>query len=206
MVTDALIDSLRPFSKTGQARMKAMADAVREIDQNKIPGDVVECGVWRAGNIILARKLSPNRVCWLYDTFTGMTNPGPADVHRKGMPASARMKKHWCEASVAEVTGILSDHKVLDDKLTRFVVGDVIQTLLKQENLPDKIALLRLDTDWYASTLVELQALYPKLERGGILIVDDYGHWMGARKAVNEYFGPDHPKTMIDYSACLIRK
>ena len=172
--------------------------------ENEILGDIVECGVWKAGNIIIARKMSPNRVCWLYDTFSGMTEPQDVDIHHDGWPA--KYKEGWCAASVGEVSEILADNRVLDNKLTRFVIGDVIQTLLVRENLPDKIALLRLDTDWYASTLVELQVLYPRLERGGFLIVDDYGHWQGARRAVDEYFGDDFPKTMIDYTACLIQK
>lgn len=186
-----------------------MIEAVLEIDRNNIPGDIVECGVWKAGNIIAARKLSPKRVCWLYDTFTGMTKPGPDDVNRRGISALtlfAQATEAWECASLAEVQDILARHDVLDDNLTRFVVGDVCQTLIDKANLPDRIALLRLDTDWYASTLVELAVLYPRLEHGGILIVDDYGHWQGARKAVDEYFGADYPKTMIDYTACLIRK
>ena len=208
MALDDIIESVIPFTKTGHARVQAMADALAEIDANEIPGDIVECGVWKAGNIILARKLSPNRVCWLYDTFAGMTEPGEFDLHRGGPSAIDwyKIKPDWCAVSVGEVVTILRDNHVLDGKLTRFVIGDVIQTLLELDNLPDKIALLRLDTDWYASTLVELQILYPRLERGGILIVDDYGHWQGSRKAVDEYFGADHPKTMIDYTACLIRK
>lgn len=199
-----LIAQVAPYTKTGRARMQAMIDAVAAIDQNEIPGDIVECGVWKAGNIIIARKLSPNRVCWLYDTFSGMTDPQEVDTHRDGwLPVN---KPGWCAASVDEVRDVLLSTDTLDDSKLRFIIGRVEETLLVRANLPDKIALLRLDTDWYASTLVELAILYPRLERGGILIVDDYGHWMGARKAVDEYFGADHPKAMIDYTACLIHK
>lgn len=202
--TEDLIAQVTPYTKTGRERMQAMINACIAIDEKEISGDIVECGVWKAGNIIIARKLSPNRVCWLYDTFTGMTEPQDVDIHHDGW--AAKHKPGWCAASVEEVTEILADNRVLDNRLTRFIIGDVIQTLLVRENLPEKIALLRLDTDWYASTLVELQILYPRLERGGFLIVDDYGHWQGARRAVDEYFGDDFPKTMIDYTACLIQK
>ena len=72
---------------------------------------------------------------------------------------------------------------------------------------PDTIALLRLDTDWYESTAHELRHLYPRLSRGGILLVDDYGHWSGARKAVDEYFGADRPFLhRVDYTARLAVK
>jgi O-methyltransferase len=92
-----------------------------------------------------------------------------------------------------------------DERLCRIVQGDVVQTLRHEANLPEEIALLRLDTDWYASTIVELKVLYPRLAIGGILIVDDYGHWQGSKKAVDEYFA-DKPETWetverIDYSA-----
>ena len=70
-----------------------------------------------------------------------------------------------------------------------FVRGPVEETL--PAGAPDEIALLRLDTDWYESTRHELEHLYPRLAAGGVLLVDDYGHWEGARKAVDEYFA-DH--------------
>jgi hypothetical protein len=60
--------------------------------------------------------------------------------------------------------------------------------MLEEKNLPEQISILRLDTDWYTSTKIELEVLYKKLVKGGILIIDDYGHWQGARKAVDEYF------------------
>ena len=191
MALDDLVELVRPYTKTSRDRIYGMVDALAEIDAKEIAGDVVECGVWKAGNIILARKLSPNRVCWLYDTFAGMAPPQDVDTYRNGLRAIH--KPESCVAPVGEVVKILWDNHVYDGRLTRFVIGDVSQTLLERDNLPDKIALLRLDTDWYASTLVELQILFPRLERGGILIVDDYGHWHGARKAVDEYFGADHP-------------
>jgi predicted O-methyltransferase YrrM len=67
----------------------------------------------------------------------------------------------------------------------RFVVGDVADTVPREA--PERIAILRLDTDWYASTRHELEHLYPRLAVGGVLIVDDYGHWEGARLAVDEF-------------------
>jgi O-methyltransferase len=174
---------------------------------------VVECGVWKGGNIILARKLSPERTCWLYDTFDGMTEPTELDISRKGVLAlkSYRKKERrgdkWCAASVDEVRANLQEMGVLDEDRLRFVVGKVEDTLRVEANLPEQIALLRLDTDWYASTKVELEVLYPRLSPGGYLIVDDYGHWAGARKAVDEYFGRNGPKLKrIDYSAVKLVK
>lgn len=196
----------RRYSKSSLPRLRAMEKAILEVDRKELVGDIVECGVWRGGNILLARMLSPDRVCWLYDTFAGMTLPGPEDVNRGGMAAS-KLYQYKSAASVTEVKGILEDHDLLDEDLTRFVVGPVEQTLRVKKNLPSDIAILRLDTDWYASTKVELEVLYPRLVTGGILIVDDYGHWMGARKAVDEYFaGLDVFWTQIDYTAVMTPK
>ncbi len=205
-----LINLAQRFSKSSKARLGAMAQAVLRIDAEAIAGDIVECGVWMGGNIILARKLSPERTCWLYDTFTGMTEPGDFDIKRSGARAKDRYagkQGKWEAASIEEVREALRSTETLDDKRLRFIQGCVEETLRDEDNLPRSIALLRLDTDWYASTKMELEVLYPRLAPGGTLIVDDYGHWQGARKAVDDYFGKDGPtKNQIDYTAIMITK
>jgi len=88
-----------------------------------------------------------------------------------------------------------------------FVRGPVETTL--PEHAPERLALLRLDTDWYESTRHELQHLYPRLSEGGVLIVDDYGHWEGARRAVDEYFERHPPAPLlnrIDYTGRIAVK
>lgn len=213
VVEDEAAALAEPYTRTGAKRRAAMVAAVRKIDREQIPGDVVECGVWLAGNIIIARRLSPDRICWLYDTFTGMTEPGVEDTTRSGGKALDRYRSHkeagqgWCAASEKQVRQALWETGTLDDSRIRFVVGDVGETLLQPENRPRQIALLRLDTDWYASTKLELEILYPLLSPGGVLIVDDYGHWQGARKAVDEYFGMKGPRLeQIDYTAVMLVK
>ena len=87
---------------------------------------------------------------------------------------------NWkCQKNISEYTNL---------KNIKFIIGPVEKSLLLEENLPKKISVLRLDTDLYASTKIELEILYPRLVRGGVLIIDDYGHWQGARKATDEYF------------------
>lgn len=208
-----LAASVAPFTKSSPERIAGMMEALRRIDQQPIVGDIVECGIWRGGNIMLARKLCHDRVCWLYDTFTGMTEPGEFDLKRSGGSAMSSYRKkeelgtRWAECSVADVKECLRQMGVLDEAKLRFVVGDVAVTLRDPVNLPEAIALLRLDTDWYASTKIELEVLYPRLVPGGILIVDDYGHWMGSRKAVDEYLGDAASGlTMVDYTAAMMVK
>ena len=193
--------------------MAGFADALVDLDEAGVDGDVVECGVWRGGHVILARLVSPQRVCWLFDTFEGMTAPSSVDVKvsNKRSAIDSYRDKHsrgerWLAASIGEVRKNFEDTGTLDDSYLRFVVGDVRQVLYCCP-LPDKIAMLRLDTDWYDSTKVELEVLYPRLVPGGVLIVDDYGHWEGARRAVNEYFfGQAIKFEKIDYTAVKMVK
>jgi len=203
---DKMVDKIYgKYSKASRARLSAMVDACRRIDECQLPGDIVECGVWQAGHIILARWICPSRVCWLFDTFDGMPEPTDRDVkvHDKGRRAIETWRAKtanghkWAAASVEEVQGNLRAEGVWDVTKCIMVQGKVEETL--KNNVPEKIALLRLDTDWYESTKIELQVLYPRLVKGGVLIVDDYGHWRGSREACQEYFN----KKGIAYNTLL---
>lgn len=212
------IEVARRYSKASTERLWAMAHALAKIEINFVLGDVVECGVWRGGHLIMARKLTPHRRCWGYDTFTGMTRPTMLDEHRSGndrLHALTRWKASkadglkWNAASVDEVRGYFEIEGVADADLVRLIAGDVADTLREPSNLPRAIALLRLDTDWHDSTKVELEVLYPLLQPGGVMIVDDYGHWQGARKAVDDYFAHLSRKPQIrqiDYTAIMVVK
>ena len=215
-----LIRSLRPFTMTSPERLWSLINAVRHVVDNRIPGDFVECGVWRGGSVMaMARELSAlgvnDRRIWLYDTFAGMTAPTSADIEAgSGVTAREMLATTpvqdgdnvWCVAGLADVEANVRSTGYPFEQFT-FVEGDVAQTLL--QNAPEKISLLRLDTDWYESTKVELEVLYPRLSVGGVCILDDYGHWQGARKAVDEYFDKlgfrpyMHP---IDYSGRVMIK
>jgi O-methyltransferase len=207
------IEIAKTYSKASMQRTVAMYDALRRIDAEAIAGDVVECGVWRGGQIMLARMVTPQRRCWLYDTFEGMTAPGPHDRKRSGNkpPAHKALSKSWTMASLDEVIGNFKLLSLYDESKLTFIVGDVCQTLLVPDNLPERIALLRLDTDWYESTKVELEVLWPRLVKGGVIIIDDYGHWLGVRKAVDEFFAHELPGfqnrlRQIDYTAYMMVK
>jgi O-methyltransferase len=187
------------YTMTSIPRLVATLKSCRYVVENNIPGDFVECGVWRGGNGILAKRLfeqlDSNRIVWMYDTFEGMTTPTEYDVAagtkvHAGQQFEANQgdaHNDWCYASLEDVkNNCLKSNLKLDE--LKFVKGDVSETLSKKENLPSEISILRLDTDWYESTKSELEVLYPMLSVGGVLLIDDYGHWEGARKAVDEYF------------------
>lgn len=192
-----LIEKYSPYTMTGETAQWALLRAVRYLDDRRIPGDLVECGVWRGGNLMMVKefrqKSSVPRRYFLFDTFAGMTAPTAADVGEHGEAAShifdRRQKEGynaWAYASLEEVTANFREHGLLDETVV-FRKGPV-ETTLREAELPERVALLRLDTDWYESTRVELEVLYPRLSPGGVLIIDDYGSWEGARKATDEYF------------------
>lgn len=206
---EELIDRVQPYTKSSRERIRSMVEALAWVERRGVEGDMVECGVWRGGNIILARLLAPGRQCWLYDTFTGMTMPTDRDTKRSGRRAIEiwESKPNWAAVSADEVRANFREWGLSDSDKLRFVEGPVEETLMLADNLPGRVALLRLDTDWYESTKVELEVLYPRLASGGILIVDDYGHWEGARQAVNEYLGDGVSRLMpIDYTAVQMVK
>jgi len=205
------------YSMTGLTRMWALTNSFEYIQKNNVPGDYVECGVWQGGNLILLAALQDsigaNRVIYGFDTFSGMTNPTANDVDYKGNSATQMLEKTKKIDGQSDIHAFASlsivKKNLLENnsKNVKLIQGDVCNTLLEPENLPSKIAILRLDTDWYESTKIELEILYPLLVSGGVLIIDDYGHHQGARKAVDEYFQREMPwMHYIDYTCRLIVK
>jgi hypothetical protein len=187
------------FSMTGHLRMFLLSQAVLNAKNNNLEGDFVECGVWRGGNILLYKLLNDfynlNKSIFAYDTFEGMTSPEDIDINFKGNYAykllqenkkSENQKNTHCIAKIDTVKKNILRYSNLENII--FITGPVEKTLLLEKNLPKKISVLRLDTDWYASTKVELEILYPRLVHGGVLIIDDYGHWKGSQKATDEFF------------------
>lgn len=205
-----------PLSMTGEARLLALIDAVRYCVHRDIPGAFAECGVWRGGSVLamlltLKQLGVDDREVHLFDTFEGMTEPTDEDTSPFHPPA----REIW-EREAGSPFQILFDGRTNSEGAVRevmltsgypierihFEVGPVEQTL--PAAAPDELALLRLDTDWYGSTRHELQHLYPRLVQGGVLIVDDYGHWNGCKRAVDEYFSTEADPLLfnrIDYSA-----
>jgi hypothetical protein len=204
---------------TSPERIRALCSAVRYIEQAGIEGAVVECGVWRGGSMMAAARTlldvgSANRDLYLFDTFEGMTEPGPHDIAMTGETAkclleqSARTEDNmvWCYAPMEGVVKALT-LTGYPHALVHPIPGRVEETLAVAA--PERIALLRLDTDWYESTRQELHVLFPRLARGGVLIIDDYGHWQGARRAVDEYVNAHQLKLLlhpIDYTGRIAVK
>jgi len=190
---EVIFRAVRPFTMTSRRRVYALIDAVDHIVKNGIHGAFVECGVWKRGSSLAAAMAfqsrgQSDRELYLYDTFEGMTKPTNADGSNalKGYQASldANQTSSWCRSPLDEVRSVVTRSNYPSARI-HLIKGKVEDTL--PGHAPDQIALLRLDTDWYESTRHELVTLYPRLMPGGVLILDDYGFWEGARKAVDEF-------------------
>jgi O-methyltransferase len=209
---------VRPYTMTSKERIFALREAVEYVVRHNIPGDIVECGVWKGGSMMaVARTLTDrgvsDRKLHLFDTFEGMPEPTDADRSFRHDAAKDLLRESdretalvWAYSPLDEVKRNLRDTGYPEANIA-FVQGKVEVTL--PAAAPDRIALLRLDTDWYESTRHELVHLYPRLSVGGVLIIDDYGHWEGARRAVDEFLADNRRKILlnrIDYTGRIAVK
>lgn len=214
-----IIRSVGPYTMTPPQVVFATIQAARYIVRRDIPGAIVECGVWRGGSMMaaaLALKAlgSTDRHLYLFDTFAGMPRPTEHDITFRGRAAVPKFENlstsadssNWCAATLDEVREALLSTGYEESRL-HFIEGKVEATI--PEHAPQEIALLRLDTDWYESSRHELEHLYPRLSPKGVLILDDYGHWLGVRKAVDEYLANNSIDLLLNrvsHAACVAVK
>jgi O-methyltransferase len=189
------IEAVKPRTMTAPDKLFALILATRYVVEHRIPGSVVECGVWRGGSMqAVARTLlahgATDRDLYLFDTFEGMPAPTDKDRRHDGKLASEllatreKTKSVWAVASLEDVQAGMAETGYPMQRI-HFHAGLVEDTIPAQA--PDRIAILRLDTDWYESTKCELEHLYDRVPSGGVLLIDDYGFWQGARQAVDEF-------------------
>ncbi len=212
--------AVRRFTMTSVERLHALWDAVRYVAAAGVPGDLVECGVWRGGSVMLmalalGRARIADRGLWLYDTFTGLPRPDPVlDVDVLGNRAIDGWeprhiedgRTYWAFAEEADVRRNMAATGYPATRL-RFVRGMVEETI--PADSPTGIAILRIDTDWHASYRHILEHLYDRVVRGGIVIFDDYGQFLGARRAVDDFRRERaivSPMLRVDFSCRLMVK
>lgn len=210
-----IYDLCKEYTMTSAERMFSLYQSVQYIVKAGIAGDFVECGVWRGGSsMLMALTLysmgQKNKKIYLYDTFTGMTKPTEKDKKSDGTVAMDQWIKQnhgeyneWVFSPIEEVKQNMLSIGYPKENII-FVQGKVEETIPK--TIPYKIALLRLDTDWYESTYHELKFLFPLVSPKGVLIIDDYGHWSGAREATDTYLNENKISLLlnrIDYTARL---
>ncbi len=215
-----ILNKVKGYTCGSAERIVGVMNATKYVVENNIPGAIVECGVWRGGSMMAAAHTLLNlkhtsRDIHLFDTFEGMSEPTEKDIMFDGQKASTLLDtserkegvvNYWCIAGIEDVTRNLHSTRYPKDRL-HFTKGKVEDTIPK--HAPGQIALLRLDTDWYESTAHELEHLYPRVAPNGVVIIDDYGHWVGARQAVDEFMARLSFKPLMnrqDYTGRLFIK
>ncbi|MFD3516738.1 TylF/MycF/NovP-related O-methyltransferase [Streptomyces sp. NPDC058657] len=190
-----IIRAVKPYSMTSPERLNAFILATRHVVKHNIPGAIVECGVWRGGSMqacaktLLAEGVE-DRELYLFDTFEGMTPPTEEDKRLDGKSAQELLdiqgkdRPIWAVATLDDVKSGFEKVPYPAERI-HYVQGKVEDTVPGEA--PEQISILRLDTDWYASTKHELEHLYSRLVSGGVLLIDDYGYWQGSRQAVDEF-------------------
>lgn len=191
-----IYEQCKPYTLTSLERMYALYNSVSYICKNQIPGDFVECGVWKGGSVMLIaltlmRLGDTRRSIYMYDTYEGMAEPTDIDVNFANITAKEKWDaasrdggSTWCYSPLDDVRRNVGSTGYPKERFI-FVKGKVEETI--PGTMPSSVSLLRLDTDFYESTYHELLHLYPLLSTGGVLIVDDYGYWKGSKEATDRY-------------------
>jgi O-methyltransferase len=191
-----IVRTVSSRTMTGTVKLFGMIEALRYIERVGVPGEIVESGVWRGGSMQAAALTllgcgATERELHLFDTFEGMPPPSDADVRLKDgrtakelLESSDRDTRLWAVAGLDDVKQGMAETGYPSEKIF-YHQGRVEETI--PDEAPDRIALLRLDTDWYESTRHELNHLYDRLSPGGALIIDDYLYWEGSRRATDEW-------------------
>lgn len=195
------IKKILKLTMVSEENLIFLVSAIKYLKKNQIEGDYAETGIWRGGISILSyqifsEKFKKKKHFYLYDTFEGMVKPGKFDKKlNKNLSQvidkwkkTSKTKEGWNFSSLNEVKDniirICGKRSLID---FTFIKGKVEKSLKNRKNLPKKICLLRLDTDFYHSTKAELKYLFDRVSNGGIIIFDDYSNWLGAKKAIDNF-------------------
>lgn len=193
---EAVIRAVRPYTGTPDAAIACTVDRALEAIRDGVPGDLVECGTWMGGlsfAMLLAQRYELGRIVkpvWMYDSFQGMSPPTDEDGRHaahwwesaKDTPKDEPHNDH-CIAPVEHVRAAAAQLGLTDH--VRIVPGWLHETLPYEK--PERVAVLRVDCDWYEPVRVALEELVPRVSEGGSIIVDDYYAWEGAALALHEY-------------------
>lgn len=201
----AIIREVKPRTMTSPEKLNAFILAIRYVVAHDIPGGIVECGVWRGGSMQACAKTllslgATDRDLYLFDTYEGMTPPTEVDMRRDGksarelLEAQGKDRPIWAVADLDDVKSGFETVPYPGERM-HYVVGKVEETI--PDEAPEQISILRLDTDWYASTKHELDHLYERLVPGGVLLIDDYGYWQGSHQAVDEFLARTGEKLLL---------
>lgn len=200
----------RRFSMNNWHSLSILYEVSKIIKKEKIKGDFVECGCCNGGAGAMATAFLKDRNFWLFDSFEGLPKPAEIDIKNDdGMPAKVIWREGWDLGSVENVKKLYFNKLNFKPKSLFIIKGWFSDTVPKNKDKIEKIAVLHLDGDWYESTKVCLENLFDKVEKGGFIVIDDYGHWRGCKAAVDEFLEKRKLSPVInkvDYTRIYFRK
>jgi len=189
------IDNASKYALCTKPNLWSLIQSIKYISEKKIKGDFVECGVFKGGSLglmaLYAQKYQINCKILGYDTFEegflkSSLNSNDISIKNKKIELGKKIDNFY--PTQGEVEQILKNFFTSEEYSPKLIKGDILKTLKEEKNVPNNISLLRMDTDLYSTTKLQLETLYPKLEKGGVLHIDDYGMCPGVKAAVDEYF------------------
>lgn len=199
-----ILSRVMPYTMVGKERVLNLYRLALMVKKEGIEGDIVECGVANGGTAAvlahLATGKSSNRIVWLFDSFKGMPATTPLDGEEA---------KQWVGKALGNKEKVLEVLKKVDADLNKVkIIEGMFEETFPMMTIP-KIALLNIDADWYESVKLCLEKFYDSVVSGGFISIDDYGHWEGCRRAVDEFFakrGLNYELNTVDYTGRWFRK
>lgn len=209
---------VRPYTMASSRRLANVYQLSKLVETHKLEGAFVECGVWKGGCIAVmayvAKKVNSNRKIWLFDSFEGLPEPNKKDgakalEYAQGRSSGKLEPINQCVGPLDDVKEIFFSILKIDENNIVIRKGWFQDTLPIAKNEIGPIAILRVDGDWYESTKCCLENLYDNVISNGYVIIDDYSHWEGCKKAVEEFFEDRNIKVKlnkIDYTGRFFQK
>ena len=188
--TKVLVNRLKAYTMCDLKRIKSLINLSLYLNSQRIEGDFVECGTYKGGTAaVLSKYMGPQRHLYLYDSFEGL--PPPSD--KDGAEAAKFVGE--CRATVGDVREAMKLVSTGDSRYT-IIEGWFEQSFHK--GLPNKVALLHCDADWYNSVTLVLETFYPLVVEGGCVVLDDFGYWEGCREAFYDFCIKHNQKPLLE--------
>jgi O-methyltransferase len=187
----SIYQQVQPYTYCSVGKLNTLSKICEYLNSHNIPGDFVECGTYKGGSAaVISQYLNSPRHLWLYDSFTGLPETSPED----GEDA-----KKWigdCLASVEDIQTVMNIVGTKEEKYT--IRKGWFEDTFVNSPLPEKVAFLHCDADWYKSVLLVLETFYELIPDGGCVVLDDFGFWEGCREAFYDFCTRHGEKPLIE--------
>ncbi len=199
----------RKFSMNTWHSLATLYELGKKVKKTGIPGDFVECGCCNGGAGAMTTLFLKGRHYWLFDSFEGLPTPTNEDLKYDNTTAKSVWRPRWDKGEMTSVQDLYFNRLKHTEKDVTIVKGLFQDTIPKYSKIIRQIALLHLDGDWYDSTRIGIEYFYDTVTPGGYIMIDDYGHWKGCKKAIDEFLKKKKisPQLIsVDYSRVYFRK